>query len=147
MSENLHRPNETSVNVLFISPDESAAGELKGALAGSRWNLLHAATCAHGADLLRECPVPILIRDHDCCNLGCPHAVKCARLSSYPAVLLISVRSRDFRTWEEVLDSGGLDILPKPFSPPVVMKYLEFAHKHWLAGALRRDWDHFDYPE
>jgi hypothetical protein len=82
-----------------------------------------------------EGPIPVIIRDHDCCNLGCPHAVNCKRLPSCAAAILIPVESCTFRVWEEILDSGGLDILPKPFIPRTVLKYLEFAYKQWTMGA------------
>ena len=142
------RPGSPSqVNVLLVSPSDSDRLVLSGLLAGTPWRVLHAHTCGEAAAILSSTIVPVIIRDHDCCQLGCEHAVRCSLAGPYPAPLVIAAESPDYRLWEDVIDGGGFEVIAKPFRAEAVTKVLEFAWKHWQAGVIRRSWDHFEFPD
>ena len=140
-------PLAKPVQVLLVSPDDADREALSQALEGTRWQVHHAHSCVEAIPMMESNRFPVIIRDHDCCDLGCVHAIRCRQVGSYPAPVIVAARASDFRLWEDVIDRGGLEILPKPFEPASVRKILEFAYKHWLAGDFRRRWERFDYPE
>lgn len=136
-----------AIPVLLVSPNDSDHELLGKALEGTRWRVLHAHSCAEAVPILAANKVPVIIRDLECCDRGCVHAIRCVHVGAYPAPLILAARAPEFRLWEDVIDRGGLEILPKPFEAVTVRKILDFAHKHWLAGDFRRRWERFDYPE
>jgi DNA-binding NtrC family response regulator len=140
-------PAATLTPVLLVSPNDSDHELLSKALEGTRWRLLHAHSCIEAVPILAAERFPVIIRDLECCDLGCVHAIRCTQVGAYPAPLIVAAPAPDFRLWEDVIDRGGLEVLPKPFEPAKVLKILEFAHKHWLAGEFRRSWERFDFPE
>ena len=98
---------EKPVAVLFVSPDDSDHESLAKVLEGTRWQVLHAHSCAEALPMLESKKIPVIIREHDCCDLGCVHAVRCRQVGSYPAPVLVAAKASDFHLWEDVIDRGG----------------------------------------
>jgi DNA-binding NtrC family response regulator len=140
-------PPPTPIHVLLVSPSDSDCEQLRQTLSGTRWQVLHARSCADATALLAGNVVPVIIRDLECCDLGCVHSIRCLQVGVYPAPLIVVAPAPSFRLWEEVIDRGGFEVLSKPFDMTRVRRVLEFAHRHWLAGEIRRRWERFDYPE
>jgi DNA-binding NtrC family response regulator len=139
--------HDQEVELLLVSPSESDSETLRQALAGTRWRLVHVKSCAGAAPLLASHVFPVIIRDQQCCELGCVHAIRCARAGPYAAPLIVAAQTPDCRVWEDVIDHGGFDVLCRPFEAAKVRRIVEFAYKHWCAGDIRRWWDRFDYPD
>jgi response regulator RpfG family c-di-GMP phosphodiesterase len=137
----------SKISLLLVSEDENDRVLLSNALAGTRWNVLQARSCADADKILQTHVVPVIIRDQECCEMGCTHAVRCAQSGLYPIPLIVAANSPDCKLWEEVIDCGGLEVLSKPFDPVRVRKVVDFAWDHWRRGVIRRDWEHFDYPD
>jgi len=54
-----------------------------------------------------------------------------------PAVLVIS-RFADDKLWSDVLDTGGYDVLPKPFDSAELTRVIGMAWRHSFSNWLRK---------
>jgi DNA-binding NtrC family response regulator len=138
---------EHELKVLFVSSRDADAEVLARALEGTRWRVIRARSCPEAVPLLAAHFFPVIIRDEQCCDLGCIHAIRCAQTGLYPAPLIVATPSPQFRVWEDVIDRGGFEVLARPFDAANVRKIVEFAYKHWCQGDIRRRWDRFDFPD
>ena len=115
-------PTEEPVLVLLVSPDDSDRESLAKALEGTRWQVLHAHSCAEALPMLESNRIPVIIREHDCCDLGCVHAVRCRQVGSYPAPVVVAAKASDFHLWEDVIDRGGSRSYQSHSRPPRYVK-------------------------
>jgi DNA-binding response OmpR family regulator len=56
-----------------------------------------------------------------------------------PSRVLVYSSKADDQFWMEVLESGGYDVLPKPFHPPEVYRLVTLAAQNWRKEAEQRD--------
>jgi DNA-binding NtrC family response regulator len=130
-------------DVLLVSPHESDRRMLERAIPRTEWNVLHVRTCEEGLAVMASVLVPVVLCDEHAAEGHWKAAIKCIITSPHPAPVLLTSAAWDWRLWVEAIDSGGFDLVAKPFQDGGVTEKLQLAFKHWKQGRVRRTWDHF----
>lgn len=97
----------------------------------SQWKVLFAETCVEALTTLDQRRVPVILYDRDLPGREWRDVV--ALLASTPhhaCVILISKVVDDY-LWNEVVRTGGYDVLPKPLRESDVLRAVRLAWSYW----------------
>ena len=130
-------------DVLLISPHECDRRTLERAVSNTEWNVLHVRTCEEALAVMSSVLVPVVICDETVAAGRWKAAIKSIIASPHPAPTLLASESYDWRLWVDTIDSGGFELVAKPFDSAGVGEKLHSAYQHWKQGRTRRTWDHF----
>jgi DNA-binding response OmpR family regulator len=118
-------------SILLASSREDDAVTLREILAHSRWTLVQACTWTDALAAQAEFSFPIILYDRDLSGLHWHEGVQVmARARRPPAVILLSYVADPY-LWDELVQAGGFDVLPRPFRREETLAMIEFAHTHW----------------
>lgn len=123
------------VTVLCVSGSEADHQSLSHLFQSTKWTLLQCRSRAEAMELLRTRPVPVVI-----CDCALPDGRWKDFLDEFasfpqPPVLIVTSRLADDRLWADVMDSGGYDVLEKPFNHSELVRVVSLA---WLAWKDQR---------
>lgn len=125
------RTQEEAIRVLALTRSERERRDLKEIASKSRWCLKLANSSSQAAEYLRQKPIGVILCDRD---LPGPHwREHLTILQLYaPAscFILVSAVNDDY-LWEEVIRTGGYDVVTKPFRESQVLRTVTLAWTYW----------------
>ena len=133
--ETIPQPHRT-VTVLEVSPDESDHSTLIEIFSHSNWKLHIARTCAEAVAFLAKKLIPVVVCERELPDGSWKDILERVTRAANPPALIVSSRLADDRLWTEVLDSGGYNVLGKPFRRNEVFRDVSLA---WLQWKSRED--------
>jgi DNA-binding NtrC family response regulator len=116
---------------------------LERAISRAEWNVLHMRTYEEALATMVSVLVPVIVCDENAAGGHWKEVIKSIISSPHPAPVLVASKSHDWRLWVDIIDSGGFDLISKPFDGATAGEKLELAFGHWKHGRTRRTWDHF----
>jgi len=124
------------ITVVGLMSSDDDDGRLVGAT-GSRngWQVVFAETHTEAEAALDQAQVPVVFCDHGLLGLGWRRAVE--RLSGPPkrACVILLSETADTNLWNEVVSSGGYDVLSKPLREDTVTRAVRLARSYWISPA------------
>lgn len=130
------QPDRT-VMVLEISPFESDHATLKRIFSHSNWKLHISRSCSEAMSLLKRKLIPVVLCERDLPDGTWKDIVESTAQAANPPAVIVSSRLADDHLWSEVLNSGGYNVLSKPFNESEVYRDVSLAWLHWKACAER----------
>jgi DNA-binding response OmpR family regulator len=128
-----------SVEILTINSSEQDCSALQNIVSHSNWRYHCVHTLPEGAAFLRRNPVPVVICHRALSGGTWRDVVSLAREQDIPARVLVYCSKADDQFWMEVLESGGYDVLLKPFQASEVYRLVTLASQSWRKEAEQRD--------
>jgi len=122
-------------SLLIVTSRAEDVSELNEILRGTSWLLTDVSSLDDAVAKLQAAALPIIFYDRGAAGVCWQETIErliAARKGS--CVVLIS-NVADQYLWEEVVQHGGFDLLPRPFRKDQVLSALAFAHAH-----LRAPW-------
>ena len=127
--------------VLSVSPMEEDSRALGELIAPSHCTLQPARDRDHARSLLDQHAVAVVVSEQDLPDGTWRNVQEDLRQLPEPPVLVVASRSADERLWLEVLESGGFDVLVKPWRPDEVRRVLASAlRRYGHAAGIRTHW-------
>lgn len=136
ISEELLQPDRTVI-VLEISPFESDHTVLRRIFSHTKWKLQITRTCSEAINLLNHKLIPVVLCERDLPDGSWKDIVERTAQAANPPSVIVSSRLADDNLWSEVLDSGGYNVLSKPFKESEVFRDVSLAWLDWKARADR----------
>ncbi len=130
------QPDRT-VTVLEISPYESDHAALRRIFSHSNWKLHISRSCAEAIGLLKRKLFPVVLCERDLPDGSWKDIVERTAQAANPPAVIVSSRLADDLLWSEVLNSGGYNVLSKPFNEAEVFRDVSLAWLHWKSRAER----------
>lgn len=121
---------ERVVTVLSISGSEADRRSLGHVFRHTKWTLLEASDRVEAMAILRRAPVPVVICDRSLPDGDWKDVLRDAAALPRPPLLIVACRLADDRLWADVMNSGGYDVLEKPFHHSELVRVVSLA---WLA--------------
>lgn len=129
-------PLQTAFDLLLVTPVESDSRALARILAQSRWVLHWARTGREGLEFVRHAPFMAVVCDRDLRDGSWQEFASALRV--IPDAPLLLVACSDPRgLWFDVVQSGGFDVVLKPFERGEMTWALTTAWCHWSDRATR----------
>ena len=75
--------------------------------------------------------VPVILCDRDLVGADWRETVSRLASSSLPTCVILISRAADDHLWEEVIRSGGYEVLSKPLRPKEVVRVIKLAWSFW----------------
>ncbi len=123
------------LNVIALISGDTDRRELTGICSRKGWNLLFVGTLEEARTVLEKVRAPVVLCDRDLPGSGWRSTVE--RLASSPhraCVILVSAVA-DSYLWNEVVRTGGFDVLSKPFREDDVARAVRLAWSYWNNAA------------
>lgn len=125
-------PSPENISILLVSPLQDDYSTLRNILHHECWSINRCRTVEEVATRLASDSPSIVI-----CECDLPDGTwkdVLARLdeSANHPLLVVASRRADETLWGEVLNSGGYDVLVKPFDRSEVTQVLGMAWRHWF---------------
>jgi len=130
------------VPALIVSPSSRDKQTLERILQeDARWRVFCADTTERALAALRFEAIPLVLFDTSVPTPDWHAAIRTLLSVSHPVCLLLVSPLVDYALWEELVQLGGFDVLPKPFDKDKVLRTLNFAVEHWHGGWIRRSFE------
>lgn len=128
---------ERAVTVLEISPFESDHAALQRIFSHSNWKLHVSRSCSEAIALLKKKLIPVVLCERDLPDGSWKDILERTAQAANPPAVIVSSRLADDGLWSEVLNSGGYNVLAKPFQDAEVFRDVSLAWLHWKSQADR----------
>jgi DNA-binding NtrC family response regulator len=117
--------------ILLASAREDDVVSLQKILLDSNWTAVVVAAWADALEAQGRMNFPIVLCDRDLTGLRWHEGVRAMmRARLRPTVILLS-NVADPYLWDELVQVGGFDVLPRPFRREETLAILNFAFTHW----------------
>ena len=120
---------ELGILLANVSPDDCRA--LESMLADSHWVLVVASDLATGVRMLERIEFPVVLCERDGPNQEWQQTVRTLAAARSTACVILLSDVSDPYLWNEVVECGGFDVLPRPLDRERLMAALDFAYTHW----------------
>ncbi len=136
--EDPQRPTVTSpacdlsretLTLLAVSPDRSDSQYLRSVFDGRNWNIQRASSVREATRLLNASQPNLILCEKDLPDGSWKDLVREAGGKQDPSPVVVVSRNADERTWAEVLNLGGYDMLQKPFDDTEVLRVVTMASR------------------
>lgn len=124
--------------VALISGDADRR-ELAGICSRKGWDLLFASTLEEARTLRDKVNAPVILCDRDLPSNGWRSAVEGLASSPHHACVILVSAVVDTYLWNEVVRTGGFDVLSKPFREEDVARSVMLAWSYWSNAAKPSD--------
>ncbi len=104
---------------------------LAGVCSRNRWHLLFADTCEEARAALDQLKAPVILCDRDLPGKGWREAVEDLASSPHRACIILVSGVVDTYLWDEVVRTGGYDVLSKPLREDDVVRAVRLAWSYW----------------
>jgi FixJ family two-component response regulator len=118
--------------LMIVTSRPEDVEELTALLQDSPWELTAVPRLEDAPGALRAARAPILLFDRDAAASWQDEIGRLARSRRNACVVLLS-NVADQYLWDEVVQQGGFDLLPRPFQKQQVLSTLVFAHAYCKA--------------
>jgi len=124
-----------ALTVLSVSPSPRDHEHMESILSRSKWRLECASSCQEAWTILHQAPIDVIVTER-----YFPGGLNWRDLldevftmRDFPPVI-VATRGVDDALWEEVLNAGAFDLLPKPLDPDEVRQVISLS---WRAAHAR----------
>lgn len=126
-------PVRVSVVALVVSDEDR--GVLTSTSGEQPLDVRFAESCEEACVLANQLTAPIILFDRDWPGTEWRAAV--ARLAALPhrACVILMSGVADGYLWQELIHTGGYDVLPKPLRPDNVARVVKLALSYWNSSA------------
>lgn len=118
-----------TLTLLAVSPDGSDSQYLRSVFDGRNWNIQRASSVREATRLLNASQPNLILCEKDLPDGSWKDLVREAGGKQYPSPVVVVSRNADERTWAEVLNLGGYDMLQKPFDDMEVLRVVTMASR------------------
>jgi len=128
-------PAETSLQapiaVIGLVPSEADRQLLSGLCRRSGWNLLFVDTCEDARIALHKLKAPVVLFDRDLPGGDWRGVVRDLASSPHRACVILVSAVVDAYLWNEVVRTGGFEVLSKPLREEEVIRAVRLASSYW----------------
>ena len=125
--------------VVALISDDADRRELAGICGRNGWDLLLASTLEEARTTLDNARAPVILCDRDLPGHEWRTAVKGLASSPHHACVILVSAVADTYLWNEVVRTGGFDVLSKPFREEDVGRAVRLAWSYWTNAAKPSD--------
>ena len=130
---------DRKVAVLTVSPIEETHARLRGIFQRTKWSIQQAHTCAEAMDLLAHEPRAVVVCEATLEDGDWKKLLSTLMSLPRPPKVIVTSCDADDALWTDVLNSGGYDVLPRPFDRSEVARVVSLAWLQWRTeGETRR---------
>ena len=119
------------IAVIALIASEAGRQALSAICSRNRWNLLFADTCEEAQIALHKLKVPVVLCDRDLPGKGWRRTVEELASSPHRACIILVSGVVDAYLWDEVVRTGGFDVLSKPLREDDVVHAVRLAWSYW----------------
>ncbi|HXJ96570.1 MAG TPA: response regulator [Terriglobia bacterium] len=133
------QPPVDSVTIVGLMDGDDEDGRLLADIGNrSGWNVVLVDTSSDAKAALDQAKAPVVLCDRELLGMGWRNAVE--RLAGPPnqACVIVLSETVDTYLWNEVVRSGGHDVLPKPLREEGVVRAVRLARTYWNSLARNR---------
>jgi FixJ family two-component response regulator len=125
------------IAVIALVTSDADRRLLTGICSRNRWNLLFADTCEEARIALHKLKVPVVLCDRDLPGKGWRGTVEALALSPHRTCIILVSGVVDTYLWNEVVRTGGFDVLSKPLREDDVVRAVRLAWSYWNSAQYR----------
>jgi DNA-binding NtrC family response regulator len=132
---------DRKVAVLTVSPLRETHARLRGIFQSTKWSFQEACTCAEAISLLANEPRAVVVCEATLEEGDWKKLMAALRALPRPPKVIVTSCDADDALWTDVLNSGGYDVLPRPFDRSEVARIVSLAWLQWRTegGEMRRN--------
>ncbi len=104
-----------SSSLMIVLSDQEERRKLETMVGPCRWTVYRATSCEEAIRFARYTRPHVLLCDAELPDGGWRRIWKALSIGPRPPLLIVASRNADERLWAEVLNTGGCDVLLKPF--------------------------------
>jgi DNA-binding response OmpR family regulator len=119
------------VTVLAVSPADEDYNSLLHIFSHSNWQIDRARTVAEATAAIQGGQCAVVICAAELPDGDWKTILEAANSSPTPPRVIVSSSMANDRLWAEVLDSGGYDLLGKPYDASEVVRVVSLAWRQW----------------
>jgi DNA-binding response OmpR family regulator len=119
------------VSILAVSPAGEDNVLLDHVFSHSNWKFDRVRTCREALEYLKRTEISVIICAADLPDGDWKHLLDQLKGQLVPPRVIVESQIADDRLWAEVLDSGGYDVLAKPFEQREVIRVVSLAWRQW----------------
>ncbi len=123
------------LNVIALISGDAERRELMGICSRKGWNLLFVGTLEEARTVLEKVRAPVVLCDRDLPGSGWRSTVEGLASSPHRACVILVSAVADSYLWNEVVRTGGFDVLSKPFREDDVTRAVRLAWSYWNNAA------------
>jgi DNA-binding response OmpR family regulator len=120
-----------AVSILAVSPADEDNVLLEHVFSHSNWKFDRVRTCHEALEYLTRTEVSVIICAADLPDGDWKDLLDKLKGHVVPPRVIVESQIADDRLWAEVLDSGGYDVLAKPFEQREVIRVVSLAWRQW----------------
>lgn len=122
---------DSDIQIVCLVAGDQDRGLLDQTAARHRWKLLFAQTEPKAREMASRLKPAIILLDRDVPGADWRNAVSSLAASSGGGCVVLISRVTDDYLWNEVVSSGGYDVLPKPLREEDVLRTVKLAWFYW----------------
>ena len=120
-----------SLAIIGLVTNDEDRRLLAGICSRYGWHLLFADTCEEARAALDKLKAPVILCDRDLPGKGWRETVEGLASSPHRACIILVSGVVDSYLWDEVVRTGGYDVLPKPLREDEVVRAVRLAWSYW----------------
>lgn len=125
------RSSPSPLAVIGLVTSDADRRVLAGICARSGWPLVIAETPEEARDARDKLKAPVILCDRDLPGKGWRQTVEVLASSPHRACVILVSGVVDTYLWDEVVRTGGYDVLPKPLREDEVVRAVRLAWSYW----------------
>jgi hypothetical protein len=119
------------VIVIGLLVDNHDRHLLANVSSGNGWTMYFVDSLAEAQGAAANLRVPVILCDRDLAGADWRETVSRLASSSLPTCVILISRAADDCLWEEVIRSGGYEVLSRPLRPEEVVRVVKLAWSFW----------------
>ena len=120
-----------SITVIGLVTSDEDRRLLASICSRNRWHLLFADTCEEARIALHKLQAPVILCDRDLPGRRWRETVQDLASSPHRACIILVSEVVDTYLWNEVVRTGGYDVLSKPLREDDVVRAVRLAWSYW----------------
>ena len=131
-------PTPETIQVLVVSANRDDFNAASRMLRHGQWRITRASSCKEAIEMMQENSFAVILCERDLPDGSWRNLADHVSGSPKPPSLLVMSRYADESLWSEVLNTGGYDVLPKPFDSGEFTRVIGMAWRHSWSTWLRK---------
>jgi DNA-binding NtrC family response regulator len=123
----LHSQNGERIPVLAIAPDERDQSSLSAFSVRGQWDLVLTGSCDEALDMLKKMRTAVILCDRDLPGVDWRQALEKLAASRPDCPIVLTSSVNDEYLWDEVVHTGGYDVLSKPLQEDLTVRAVNLA--------------------
>jgi CheY-like chemotaxis protein len=125
------RSSMDPITVIGLVTSDEDSRLLTGICSRNQWNLLFVDTCEEARIALHKLKAPVVLCDRDLPGKGWRGTVEDLASSPHHVCIILVSEVVDTYLWNEVVRTGGFDVLSKPLREEDVVRAVRLAWSYW----------------